>query len=329
MDSSILTLLSDRQLLDLLRRYDLEANPKLLSSWHALTFEVKKNGTPFILRVTDSTHRTKSEIEGELAWMIFLKKNGLSVPAVFPSRSNLLAESISVNKVEFNVVCFEKLGGRRVAENDWNAPLFEKWGRLVGQLHRLSRGSLQQSRRPEWHQSDFLNVEKYIPDDEPLIKNAARELISDIKGLETDSRFARGLMHADVYQDNFFVEGNDLQLFDFDNCERGFLVNDWAISVYAALWKVPASEDRQKFAIEFFTAFRKGYEREFQLRDEEIRLLPLFLRLRDVLIYIVTRKKRDLNNLNPAQSRLLHERGARIAAKLPVIDVSGACAAQK
>jgi amicoumacin kinase len=323
-DSSIKTLLNESLLADLLNRYGLNPGVRLISDWHAFTFEVqKKDGTPYILRVTHDTHRTKSEIEGELKWIMFLQKQGLPVPPVIPSIEDLILEAVMADKSAFTAVLFEKLNGRPVSNADWNSTLFGQWGSLVGRLHRFSKGPFGTNIRPEWHQSDFLNVEAYIPEHLSIIKRSARELVGSIKALASTHSLAYGLMHADVYQSNFFLSGKDLQLFDFDNCEYGFLVNDIAISLYAALWKLPPNESKQVFAANFLTTFWAQYQKEFRLGAEDLQMLPLFLRLRDVVIYIVARKKLDLNNLNPTQARLLQERGDRIAAKAAVVDVEG------
>jgi amicoumacin kinase len=321
MQQSIKSRLGESQLADLLDRYDLELETKLLSDWHAFTFEVRRHGVSYILRVTDDTHRTKSEIEGELEWMIFLRANGITVPSVIPSSKGQILEVLKALDSEFTAVLFEKFDGRPVSDSDWNSSFFERWGGLVGRLHRLSTGTFRSNARPVWHRSDFLNVDAYIPGNLPKIGNAARELIASIKGHAERSSLSFGLMHADVYQANFFISGSNLQLFDFDNCEYGFLVNDVAISLYAALWKLSPSEDKQKFTIEFLSAFWKQYKQVFQLSEKDLQMLPLFLRLRDVLIYIVARKKLDLNNLTPVQAQLLHERGERIASKMPIVDV--------
>jgi hypothetical protein len=49
--------------------------------------------------------------------------------------------------------------------------------------------------------------------------------------------------------------------------------------------------------------------------------LPLFLQLREVLIYTVAKKMLDLNNLTPIQARLLAERGNRIRKNQPIVDL--------
>lgn len=327
MISTIKARLDDARLADVLSRYTLDSHYKLLSDWHAFTFEVYRGEISFILRISDDSHRSVADIEGELEWIEFARRGGVSAPLVIPSKYGRTTEVIEAGPSQFTAVLFEKLHGKPVVDTDWNSGLFERWGALVGRLHRLSTAFHSSKHRAYWWDSDFLNVDAYIPDDLFEIKQAARELVGEIKSLPRDlSTF--GMIHADVYQDNFFLLGSELQLFDFDNCEYGFFVSDVAIALYAALWRVPPEADRQGFSATFLEAFGLGYCTEFSLDEAQRKMLPIFLRLRDLLIYIVARKKLDLRNLTPIQARLLAERGERIAAKRTIVDV-GSSLSQK
>lgn len=322
MTSTVKERLDDARLANVLSRYTLDSGHKLLSDWHAFTFEVYRGGNTFILRISDDSHRSVADIEGELEWIEFARRGGIAAPLIIRSKYGRTTEVIDAGPSQFTAVLFEKLHGKPVTDADWNAGLFERWGALVGRLHRVSTAFHPSKRRAHWWDSEFLNVEAYIPDELFEIKRAAHELIEEIKFLPRDpSSF--GLIHADVYQDNFFVLGDGLQLFDFDNCEYGFFASDVAIALYAALWRVPVETDRQAFSAIFLKSFWTGYRTEFSLDDAQLELLPLFLRLRDLLIYIVARKKWDLKNLTPIQTRLLAERGNRIAARIPIVDVWG------
>ncbi len=156
-------------------------------------------------------------------------------------------------------------------------------------------------------ESDFLDVERYIPTDHD-IRNNAQKIIQDVKELPP-SQFQYGLIHADVYQENMFLADGELWLFDFDNCEYGHYISDIAIALYAALWRVPNEAERAEFSERFLRSLFAGYREQHQLSRREIEALPLVLQLREVLIYTVARKMLDLNNLTPIQARLLTERG--------------------
>lgn len=309
------------QLETILGRYDLSPDAKLLSAWHAFTFEVHRGGARYILRVTPSKHRTEAEVEGELDWMRRVRADGFMVPRIIRSGGERWIECIGDGDDRFSAVLFERLNGKVVGDTDWNSGLFREWGALVGRLHRFAAKTQVSVARAVWSASDFLDFETYIPDALPEVKASARELIAAIGELPREGN-SFGIIHADVYQDNVFLTKEGLQLFDFDNCEYGFFASDIAISLYAALWRLPPQADRQSFAEDFLSAFLDGYNREYRLPPGQLSCVPLFLRLREVFIYVVARKMLDLGNLTPIQANLLAERGRRIAARRAIVDVS-------
>lgn len=179
---------------------------------------------------------------------------------------------------------------------------------------------LPKKHRYAWHESDFLNLDAYIPISEREIRAGAEKVIQSVKDLPV-SDFQNGLIHTDIYQDNFFWANGDLFLFDFDNCEYGHYISDIAIALYAALWRVPNEAYRAEFSERFLRSLLVGYREEHQLSRTEIEALPLFLQLRDVLIYTVAKKMLDLKNLTPIQARSLTERGNRIRKNEPIVDL--------
>jgi Ser/Thr protein kinase RdoA (MazF antagonist) len=98
-------------------------------------------------------------------------------------------------------------------------------------------------------------------------------------------------------------------------------ISDIAIALYAVLWRVPNEADRAEFSERFLRSLLRGYREEHTLSRTELETLPLFLQLRDVLIYTVAKKMLDLNNLTPIQARLLTERGNRIRKNKPIVDL--------
>ena len=130
------------------------------------------------------------------------------------------------------------------------------------------------------------------------------------------------MIHADAYQENLFWAKGDLLLFDFDNCEYGYYVSDIAIALYAALRRDLDQPDPAQFSERFLRALLLGYREEHALSRTEIKALPLFLQLRELLIFTVAKKMLDANNLTPIQARLLAQRGDRIRKNQPIVDLT-------
>ena len=270
----------------------------------------------YIVKIVHSSHRRREAIEAEVEWIVDLEKRGLPVPKVVPSIHGQLVETISSSGGYYSVVCYEKLLGEEL----WNDNLFRQWGSLIGKLHSASSNFVPTIPRSHWYESDFLNVGAYIPTEFGGIRTNAERVIKEIKELPQNV-FKYGLIHADVYQDNFIWREGVVQLFDFDNCEYGYLVSDLAIALYAALWRLPQEGNAFTFSKRFLRTLLDGYLEENFLSPTELDALPLFLRLREILIYTVGRKKLDLKNLTQVQSRLLSERGERIRRGQPIVDV--------
>ena len=294
---------------------------RLLSDWHAATYGGASAGGGCILRLSHAAHRTSLQIEAELAWMRELNTAGIAAPAPLRSVLGNFVETFGDNGA-FTAAAFSLLRGRAIGMEDWAPQLFERWGQLVGHLHRLTATQHPAHARPHWHESDFLNIERYIPDSEKVVKARARALIAGFRTQPATSPYY-GLIHADVYQENLrLLEDGALELYDFDNCEYGWFISDIAIALYAALWRVKDYSQRQDFSSRFLEAFLRGYEREHHLPRSELARLSDFLLLRDVLIYTVGCKQLDRDHLSPLHTRLMSEHRARIAQGIPIVTVS-------
>jgi Ser/Thr protein kinase RdoA (MazF antagonist) len=71
-------------------------------------FEYIKNDKPYILRFTPSRHRNLNLVKGELDWLLFLDRNGLSVSTPVESLSGKLVEEINSNNSLFMITSFIK-----------------------------------------------------------------------------------------------------------------------------------------------------------------------------------------------------------------------------
>jgi Ser/Thr protein kinase RdoA (MazF antagonist) len=294
----------------------------MVSERHPFIFDAITSTGTCILKVTHPSHRSYEQLEAELEWLSYLVGKGVRAPRIHRSINSLFIERVPAADDYFSVICYEKIVGDTIADALLTEALFRPWGTLIGKLHRLSFGYLPKTQRYAWYESDFLNVERYLPIDHDIRTNAQR-IIREVQDLPL-SQFQYGLIHADVYQENMFLADGELFLFDFDNCEYGHYISDIAVALYAALWRVPSEADRAEFSERFLRSLLVGYREEHQLSRTEIEALPLFLQLREVLIYTVAKKMLDLKNLTPIQARLLTERGNRIRKNEPIVDLKTA-----
>ncbi|MDQ7862511.1 phosphotransferase [Peribacillus frigoritolerans] len=102
-------------------------NPVKLGDAENYVFEVFRDGTPYILRMTHQSHRTKDQVLAELKWIEHLQNNGSEIPKVLFSKEKNLVEIVKGSDgTEFYCCLFEKAPGVRmkVTDENFDGPLF-------------------------------------------------------------------------------------------------------------------------------------------------------------------------------------------------------------
>ena len=214
-----------------------EINPdnlKQRGSFENFVFEYRHNDSERILRLTDSEHRHPDKIYGELEWINYLADGGVSVSRGIESKNGRLVEVIPIDSTSsreelyFSAVVFEKAPGAHAAKEDWTERLFTEWGELTGKMHRLARSyrpSKPEYRRHDWRDDEDLNIAEILPPDHDLVIERFERLITRLRALPM-SPDSYGLIHVDFHHWNFFVHQGKITLFDFDDCQYSWFVDD-------------------------------------------------------------------------------------------------------
>ncbi len=296
MEEWIQAVFSDAIIDEALNRFGgMFTNKKKLGDFENYVYEVKQGEEFWILRLTHSSHRTFEEIEAEIDWVNELHRGGVNVSRAYSSSNDKMVETVVVENGRFFACLFKKAPGFGVKTDDpsFGPQLYEAWGREVGKMHRISMQDHPRGRRHRWDESDLLRF-AYLTnnEDSSLIKDGEK-LVEEIKSFhETGETF--GLIHSDVHHGNFYYDGKEIHLFDFDDSMYHYYVSDIAIPVYYAVWRKCGNESKEvrtQYATEFLYWFLKGYRKETTISNEWLRTLPLFLRLRDYELYTVFHKK--------------------------------------
>ncbi|WP_042355680.1 phosphotransferase enzyme family protein [Bacillus rubiinfantis] len=327
MEKSVSRLFTRDILQKALHLFDAGENvPILLGDFENYAYEVYRNGIPFVLRFTHSSHRTKGQIEAELDWVNYLSIRKINVCRAFPSVNGKFVEAVAVEDSFFFVCLFKKANGHKVRKEDLNDELFYHWGKLVGIMHRATKSYQKPDsieKRPEWDEEDLISVEKYIPATDYAVIEKAEALLGKIRQLEK-SADSYGLIHSDVHSGNFFVEESTIELFDFDDCTYHWFASDIAIPIYYTVWSAMAfvmRDTKESFAENFALKFLKGYREENDLDPYWIRQIPLFLRLRDQTLYSVFHKKVDLSQADERIISLVADIKTRILNEEPIVSL--------
>lgn len=231
-------------------------------------------GIARILRVTEDSHRTRKEIQSETDWLLHLHRAGLSVCPPVQNGEGEMIHSLTFSGSSVHVVIFEKATGHAVTKEDLTSCLYERHGRHLGRLHALSRKSPASSltgRRP-WDRERYFttDIPLYLPEAVQASVHAHfQKLQRCVEALPaTPENF--GPCHLDLGYANFFLRGDLLELFDFDNCTRSYFAADIAAALYGSLFtglRCEFAGDRSCFEPpksgrileQVWAPFRRGY----------------------------------------------------------------------
>ncbi|WP_113930419.1 phosphotransferase [Bacillus sp. P14.5] len=281
---------------------------KKLGDFENYVYEIHKEDKPYILRLTHSSHRSSEQVEAELEWVNFLHSQGVNVSLVSHSSAGNLVEEIPAGDTSFYVCLFDKAPGSPVGvQSDlFSLPLFKEWGKTVGKMNKATKGFVEgKAHREHWHEDDLLkNRSAYLlKEDEAIIKEG-EELVEKLQTFPTGPD-EYGLIHSDIHSGNFFYHEGEIHVFDFDDCSYHWFASDIAIPLFYSVWAKMSGKDleeRSRFGEEFLTSFLSGYYEENSLDEKWIKRIPLFLRLRDIVLYTVYHKKFDINNMSEREA---------------------------
>ncbi|MBL8024850.1 MAG: phosphotransferase [Fibrobacteres bacterium] len=263
-------------------------------------FQAFYNNAPVILRLKAYSETVKSQILAELEWIEFLSHEGLPVCTAIKVNNEILHE-IDFNNEKYCCVVFKKAKGRNIIPTDFGAKYFTAIGALAGKMHSITNHfSATGLKRKKWHESSFLTHElsEFLPEGNERIREITIKLISELKDIPRNMD-NYGLIHADMYHNNLFINENDLSLFDFDNCEYGYFANDISTTFHDSSFtymrkKIKGDLGRACFYGSELKDFQKmlgesffdGYTKFHSLSNQDIAYLKSFYKLREIVVYV-------------------------------------------
>ncbi len=174
----------------------------------------------------------------------------------------------------------------------WNKNFFYKYGKLLGELHKLSRRYKPKGDiRYQWFEDDDLFDCLNLNGNDQIIANKCKNIIQKLKKVEKNET-NYGLNHVDLHTGNIAIENNKIYAFDFDDIHYDFYVRDIAVVLYYAFW-VPNFTDSilnqnpndNKFINNFLSSFLKGYESQTLLNRNLLIYIPEYLHLQRIMLY--------------------------------------------
>jgi Ser/Thr protein kinase RdoA (MazF antagonist) len=294
----------------------------------------KATGRRVIVRVTDDSHRSAALIGGELSWLAYLSAHGCAVSRPIPASDGTLMTSLTIDGQQVHLVCFTYLDGSQIDPTDprqWTPDLFAELGRELGRIHALSEKFTPDpaKRRYAWYEeTEYRHIpdrfRRLVPD---AVLEAIKGVIARLRGRPT-GRGEYGLIHSDVYADNFFFGDGQVRLFDFDQACYGWYVYDLICPLYphyiSPVAKIPGATAADAAA--FFGHLVSGYRETHVLTAEQLDLAGELLRLKEIFVYLILVENFDqwattLDTTPETLRHMLDTVEQRLVAGAPVLDI--------
>lgn len=287
------------------RRYGLEPSDLTeLTAFENYVYEADTpDGTSLVLRISHSTRRTQDYTLGEVEFVRYLGAAGIPVAQPLLSDTGQFVERIPEEadpEHYFVATAFERAEGvvfddaPPLRERYWQPPLFRDLGRLFAKLHNRAQTykvSNPRYKRQEWYEYDVVDINRFAPADETLVRTQTAKIIERLKRLPTTPD-GYGVIHADLHPHNFCFADGKITAFDFDNAEYAWFVKDIAV----ILFYVARGEERGKreeACAAFLGPFMAGY-RELRACDRMwMEAIPDMLALQRSMNYALFHQYRD------------------------------------
>ena len=253
----------------------------LIAARENQVFRVDHAGSSYALRLHRSGYRTDTELRSELQWMDAVAQGGLFVPAPIPSASNEFLHVVEGTQIDMLTwLEGDPVGatGEDLQSADRDG-LFRQIGHEMARLHAVSDSWVQPVGfvRCAWDRSGlvgdnplwgrFWENPTLSASDRGLFVAVRQRADADLAAIE--SALDYGLIHADLVRENVMIDGDKLQLIDFDDGGFGFRLFDLATTLLKNMNESDYAALRESLT--------EGYR---SVRPIDTRALDLFLLLR-------------------------------------------------
>lgn len=258
-------------------------------------FKVSDNKTnkQFALRIHRAGYHNEKELESELQWMVALNEAGVSTPEVQRGLNGNYVQSVkaegSIGVHHCDVLEWVKgatMAAAKASSPQCIADHYRIIGKLSAQIHSHSddwtppQGFSRQSwdedgllgEKPLW--GGFWELEQ-LGDEQRDLLSAARDIAREqlINFGKRSDRY--GLIHADLLPDNILVDGDNINIIDFDDAGYGWHLYDLATSLFSFI-------DTDNFSV-VKDNWVRGYRTVKDLPQDHLKLLPSLLIARGLI----------------------------------------------
>lgn len=300
-----------------------------LAAFENFVFEgSSEDGIELVLRVSHSTRRTFEYTLGEVEFVRYLAAAGIPVAQPVLADSGHFVERLGEAAATdyFVATAFQRAPGHvfddapPLKEQYWKPALFRDLGRTFARLHERARTFTPSSprlKRQEWHEYDVVDIARFAPPDETLVRERTRAIMERLERLPRDPS-GYGLIHADLHPHNFCFDDGRITVFDFDNCEYAWFVKDIAVILFYVARAEPA-ERRDAAAADFLAPFLEGYRELRPCEATWLAAVPDILKLQRAMNYALFHQTRDHDRVDDASRDAWRRFRRDIEADTPVL----------
>lgn len=273
----------------LIERFDVDIN-NAVCHFSTQNYAFIFPGEQFMIRVSATSQKTRSEIMSELVWLDDLRQFKKTICEPTISKSGNLLEEFEINGQTYRASMFRTARGEIRSTDNMGPMYFICVGDLLGTIHYISTDErrLGISFKRKSLAEDFSALKKRISSQMPLyIFDRITKAETAVSKLPQDIG-EYGLCHGDFHMNNFFVEENNVWVFDFDSCTYTHYLYDIASFIIACfLQGYGAGKDlREVMNKEILTYFKIGYEINHKCGEHFWNNLDLFITYRCALSYM-------------------------------------------
>ena len=221
-------------------------------------------GEPYMIRVSLTPKKSRAEILSELMWIDDLKQFKQTICEPNRSLNKKLLEEFEIDGMTYRASMFRTARGNVEPVAQMTPMFFICVGDLMGTIHHVSTNE----RELGIHYQRKTLQEQFIQRKERVRHKLSAELLERIEQIEAavhalpQDLGTYGICHGDFHLNNFFVEANNIWLFDFDSCCYASYLYDVASFVQGIfLLGYKAGQDCRKALFEdILPHLRYGYE---------------------------------------------------------------------
>lgn len=288
----------------LLERYDVDIDKaKLYLSTQNYAFIFP--GEPFMIRVSLTPKKTRSEILSELMWLDDLKQFKETVCEPNVSKLGNLLEEFEIDGRVYRASMFRTARGVIKTSPEMKPMFFICVGDLLGTIHHVSTDERELGinfKRKE-KSEEFVLLKERVKDKIPSDILARIEKIEEeVNRLPKDIGIY-GLCHGDFHVNNFFVEDNNIWVFDFDGCSYANYLYDAASFIQACFLRgYGAGKDlREVMNNEILPYLKIGYSLNKECGDDYWDNLELMIAYRTAITYMSLAEIEEVGVINDTE----------------------------